>query len=66
MRWTFLDMKSERMSTQSMACGLNGVSGALAWADAAKEAGAEDEPALLLLSMAGPARESTLRLSSVT
>ena len=49
-----------------MACGLNGASGALAWADAAKEAGAEDEPALLLLSTAGPARESTWRLSSVT
>ena len=49
-----------------MACGLNGASGALAWAHAAKQAGVEDEPALPLLSMADPAREMTWRLSSVT
>ena len=54
------------MSTQSTGYGWSGVSGALAWADATKQAGAEDEPALHLLSMAGPAEERTWRLSSVT
>ena len=54
------------MSTQSTGYGSSGVSGAPAWAHATKQAGAEDEPALLLLSMASPAKERTWRLSSVT
>ena len=59
-------LNSDKMLTQSTVYGLNGVSGALAWAHAARQAGVEDEPAQLPLSTADPVWENTLRLSSVT
>lgn len=59
-------LNSDEMLTQSTVYGLNGVSGALAWARAARQVGAEDEPAQLLLSTADPVWENTSRLSSVT
>ena len=59
-------LNSDKMSTQSTVYGLNGVSGALAWAYAARRAGAEDEPALLPLSTGNHVWENTWRLSSVT